>query len=135
MIKNIINKMLKLNNKAINNGDIPVSCIIVKENIIIAQTYNKKYKNNDPLAHAEILAIKKAAKVLNTCNLSDCELYVSLKPCNMCKEVIKEARIKKVYYILDNKKEVNDTTKYIKIECLNEDLLSKQLIDFFVDKR
>ncbi len=124
----------KLNNKAIKNGDVPISAIIVHQNKIIAKEYNKKYKNNDPFAHAEILAIKKASKVLKTPNLSECELYVTLLPCNMCKEVIKESKIKKVYYYTNKIKEINNKIKYNKLDDDNS-YFSKELSAFFKEKR
>ena len=124
----------KLNFKAKENGDIPVSAIVVKNNLIISKEYNKKIKNNNPFDHAEILAIKKACKKLNTYNLNDCELYVTLKPCKMCKEVINECRIKKVYYYIDQNKNVNDTIKYIKLEDKNA-YFSLEIKDFFKNKR
>ena len=124
----------KLNFKAKENGDIPVSAIVVKNNLIISKDYNKKIKNNNPFDHAEILAIKKACKKLNTYNLNDCELYVTLKPCKMCKEVINECRIKKVYYYIDQNKNVNDTIKYIKLEDKNA-YFSLEIKDFFKNKR
>ena len=103
----------KLNIKAKNNGDIPVSCIIFKEKVIISKAYNKKYKNNNPLDHAEIIAIKEACKKLNTTNLIDCTMLVTLKPCKMCKELIKEVRLKQVYYILDNNKEISKPNYFV----------------------
>ena len=124
----------QLNKKAIINGDIPVSAIITYKNNIIAKEYNKKYKNKDPFAHAEILAIKKASKYLNTPNLSDCVMYVSLYPCNMCKEVIKESKIKKVYYYTNKIKTINDKTEYIKLEDDNSHF-STELSTFFKEKR
>lgn len=134
-IMNNYNKILKkLNNKAKNNGDIPVSAIIVHKNKIIARAYNQKYKNNDPFAHAEILAIKKASKKLKTPNLSECEMYVSLFPCPMCCEVIKESKIKKVYYFTKKTKIINDKTKYIKLEDKNS-CFSTELSAFFKNKR
>ena len=71
---------------------------------------------------------------MKTTNLIDCELIVILKPCGMCKEIIKESRIKKVHYFVDNFKVINDNTKYIKIKCEN-DYFSKELSEFFKDKR
>ena len=129
-----IDMLKKMNYMAINNGDIPVSCIILKDNLIISKAYNKKYKNNNPLDHAEIIAIKKACKKLKTTNLMDCTMLVTLKPCDMCKELIKEVRLKNVYYILDKNKKVNDTTNYIKING-SEDYFAKELVSFFRDKR
>lgn len=125
----------KLNLMAIKHGDVPVSCIIVKNDRIISSSYNKKKKNNDPFAHAEILAIRKACKRLKSNNLSDCKLYVSLMPCNMCKEVINEARIKEVYYILDSEKVVNNTTKFVKFSTSYQQYFKNELKNFFSDKR
>ncbi len=133
-MKKYIELLKKLNKKCKISEDIPVSCIILKENTIISKAYNKKYKNNDPTNHAEIIAIKKACKKLNTTNLIDCTMIVTLKPCGMCKELIKECRIKKVYYILDNDKMINDTTNYIKIDDENA-YFNKELTDFFKNKR
>lgn len=133
--KDIINKLKKLNKKAIINGDIPVSCVIIREGKIVAKAYNKKYKNNNPLDHAEILAIKKACKKLKTTNLIDCELYVSLYPCNMCQCVISEARIKKVYYILEKNKEINNNVKYEQTFAEENGYFNKEIKQFFKDKR
>lgn len=135
MRNKIIKKLKKLNKKALKNNDVPVSCIIVKNKKIIASAYNKKNKKNNPFAHAEILAIQKAAKKLKTYNLNDCELYVSLYPCNMCKEVINEARIKNIYYILNKNKNINNTAIYKKMECYEYIDFSKELSNFFINKR
>ena len=130
----IISIFRRLNKKAISNGDVPVSCVIVKNNSIIASAYNMRVKHNDPFSHAEILAIKKACKKLNSYNLSDCILYTTLYPCNMCIEVIKESRIKKVMYILEKEKEINSKIGYEKLFVKNN-YFKEELSDFFVDKR
>lgn len=130
-----INELKKLNNKAIMNNDVPVSCIIIYKNKIISKAYNKREYKNNPLLHAEIIAIQKAAKKLNTWNLSECKLFVTLKPCNMCMEVIKESRIDEIYYILNNDKNVNRKVKLIEINCKNKQYFVNQLKDFFSDKR
>jgi len=132
---NYINELKKLNNKAIINNDVPVSCIIVYKNKIISKAYNKREYKNNPLLHAEIIAIQKAAKKLNTWNLSECKLFVTLKPCNMCMEVIKESRIDEIYYILNNDKNVNRKVKLIEINCKDKQYFVNQLKDFFSDKR
>ncbi len=136
-MNNIIDELIKLSNKALLNNDVPISCIIVKDNEIIAKDYNKKVKNNDPLAHAEILCIKKAAKKLKTNNLNDCEIYCLLYPCGMCREVIREVRIKKVYYLLENNKINNDNIEYkkINIDHQKETIISNKISAFFKDKR
>ena len=102
--KIIVNKMKMMNKKAIKNGDIPVSCVITKEGKIISSAYNKKYKNNNPFDHAEILAIKKACKKLNAWILEGAILYVTLEPCLMCAGAILHARIKKVVYATEEPK-------------------------------
>ena len=104
-----------LNKKAIKHNEVPVSCIITKDDKIISKAYNNKITKHDPTAHAEIIAIRKAAKKLKTWNLNECKLYVTLYPCKMCLDVINEARIKEVYYILDNEKEINNNVKITKI--------------------
>ena len=104
-----------LNKKAIKHNEVPVSCIITKDDKIISKAYNNKITKHDPTAHAEIIAIRKAAKKLKTWNLNECRLYVTLYPCKMCLDVINEARIKEVYYILDNEKEINNNVKITKI--------------------
>ncbi len=110
--KNILKKLEKLLYKSIKRNEIPVSALIVQNNKIISSSYNKKEQKKDITAHAEVLAIKKAAKKLKRWNLNDCILYVSLKPCKMCEEIIKQSRIEKVYYFLEkplNKKEFSKT--------------------------
>ena len=105
--------LYKLAKKASKKNDIPVSAIIVKDNKIIAKAYNKKNIKQNPLYHAEILCLIKAYKKLKRWNLNDCDMYVSLEPCNMCKELISESRINKVYYILSKGKITNKYDKTI----------------------
>jgi len=109
---NVIKKeLLKLSNKALKRNEMPVSAILVQNNKIIAKAYNKKNILKNVLFHAEILCIVKACKKLKRWNLSDCTLYVSLEPCDLCKEVIQESRIRNVFYIL---KKGNISNKYAK---------------------
>ncbi len=135
MKENIIKKLKKLNKIALKHNDVPVSCIIVKNNKIIAKAYNKKEYLKNPIAHAEILAILKAAKKNKSWNLNDCELYVTLEPCNMCKTVINEARIKKVFYILKKTKKINDTVLYQQINDADNKYFNEEIKQFFVNKR
>ena len=90
----------KLAHKAYKKNEIPVSALIVHNNKIIAKAYNKKNINHNPLLHAEIICLQKAYKKLKRWNLNDCQMYVSLEPCEMCKYLIEESRINQVYYIL-----------------------------------
>lgn len=88
---------LKEANKAYKKLEVPVGCIIVKDGKIIAKAHNLKETKFDTTKHAEILAIQKASKKLNSWRLIDCEMYVTLEPCSMCAGAIINSRIKKVY--------------------------------------
>ena len=79
---------VKAADKAIHEDEVPVAALIVHNGKIISISHNKRIKLCDPLAHAEVLCIQKAAKKLKSWNLNDCELYVTLEPCSMCKEII-----------------------------------------------
>lgn len=131
-----IEKLLTiLNKKAIKHNEVPVSCIITKDDKIISKAYNNKITKHDPTAHAEIIAIRKAAKKLKTWNLNECRLYVTLYPCKMCLNVINEARIKEVYYILDNEKDINNNVKIKKINSEKNEYFQDELKRFFKNKR
>lgn len=131
-----IEKLLTiLNKKAIKHNEVPVSCIITKDDKIISKAYNNKITKHDPTAHAEIIAIRKAAKKLKTWNLNECRLYVTLYPCKMCLNVINEARIKEVYYILDNEKDINNNVKITKINSEKNEYFQDELKRFFKNKR
>ena len=83
--------------KASKKLEVPVGCIIVKDEKIIARAHNQKETKTDTTKHAEIIAIQKASKKLEAWRLLDCEMYVTLEPCSMCAGAIIQARIKKVY--------------------------------------
>lgn len=83
--------------KAYKKEEIPVGAIIVKDGKIIARAHNLKESKNDTTNHAEILAIQKASKKLNSWRLIDCEMYVTLEPCSMCAGAIINSRISKLY--------------------------------------
>lgn len=81
-----------------SDNDIPVGAVVVHNGVIIASAHNQRENLNDISAHAEILALKKSAKVLNNWRLDDCELYVTLEPCPMCGWAILQSRVKSVYF-------------------------------------
>ena len=109
---NYYEELIKLSKKALKENEVPVAALIVKDNKIIAKAYNKRYKKTNPLMHAEIDCILKACKKLNDWRLNDCILYCTLEPCHMCKEIIKETRIRKVYYLSEAKKDVNYKSEF-----------------------
>ena len=78
--------------------EVPVGCVIVKDDQIIARAHNQREVTNNPLGHAETLAIKKASEVLNDWQLVNCDLYVTIEPCIMCSGAIIQSRIRKVIY-------------------------------------
>ena len=88
---------LKEAKKAYGKLEVPVGAVIVKDGKIIARAHNIKEEKKDTTKHAEILAISKASKKLDSWRLTDCEMYVTLEPCSMCAGAIIQARIKKVY--------------------------------------
>lgn len=83
--------------KADKIDDVPIGCVIVYEDKIIARGYNRRNADKNTLSHAELNAIKKASRVLGDWRLEDCEMYVTLEPCQMCAGAIVQSRIKKVY--------------------------------------
>ncbi len=84
--------------KAAGVNEVPVGAVVVKDGVVIAESHNLTEQNHDVTGHAEILALRSAAKVLGNWRLDGCELYVTLEPCTMCAGAIRQARISAVYY-------------------------------------
>ncbi len=82
--------------KALALDEVPIGCVIVYEGKIIGRGYNRRNTDKSTLAHAEMLAIKKASRIINDWRLEDCTLYVTLEPCQMCAGAIVQARIPRV---------------------------------------
>jgi tRNA(adenine34) deaminase len=83
---------------AADAGEVPVGCVIVCAGNTLAQTGNRTLTDRDPTAHAEMVAIRRAAETLGSERLVDCDLYVTLEPCAMCAAAISFARIRRLYY-------------------------------------
>ncbi len=83
---------------ALQAGELPVGCVIAKDGKIIARGHNLRENTSDPTAHAEIVAIREAARHLNQWRLSGCTIYVTLEPCPMCAGAISQARLKRLVY-------------------------------------
>ena len=81
---------------AFEQDEVPIGCVIVQDNKIIARGYNRRNTDKNALAHAEISAIKKASKKTGDWRLEDCTMYVTLEPCQMCAGAIVQSRMKKV---------------------------------------
>jgi len=104
----IMKRTIDLAISTISDGNTPFGAIVTKNGEIIAEAVNETTSSKDPTAHAELLAIRKAAKVLNSNDLSGCELYASGEPCTMCLSAIYFTGIQKVYVAYEQK----EATKY-----------------------
>ena len=87
---------LKQAKKALALGEVPIGCVIVYEDKIIARGYNRRNTDKNTLSHAELTAIRRASKVIGDWRLEECTLYVTLEPCQMCSGAIVQARIPQV---------------------------------------
>ncbi|MCI5552896.1 MAG: nucleoside deaminase [Tenericutes bacterium] len=128
--------------KAYKKNEVPIGCIIVKNNKIISKAYNKKEKTNVVTKHAEIIAIEKACKKLKTWHLNDCILYTTVEPCLMCTGAIIQSRMKKVVYATENEKygSLNKIVKESKSKLeIEKNILAEKSIallqNFFNKKR
>lgn len=133
--------------KAYALEEVPIGCVIVYEGKIIGRGYNRRMTDKTALAHAELTAIKKACKKMGDWRLDDCEMYVTLEPCQMCSGAIVQSRIKKVYIGCMNPKagcagsiinmlQVPQFNHQVEIEKgVLEDECSAMLSDFFKELR
>ena len=85
-------------------GEVPVGAVVVRAGRIIARAHNETRARGDPTAHAEVLAIRRAAKALGAERLEGCDLHVTLEPCAMCAGAIQHARIARVYFGAEDEK-------------------------------
>ncbi len=138
---------IKQAKKAAQKDEVPIGCVIVKDDQIIARAYNKREMKQCSTAHAEILAIEKACKKLGSWRLEDCDLYVTLEPCPMCSGAIIQSRIRNVIFgaydpkggCMGSNMNINDVrgfNHYPDIEGgILQDECSHLLKDFFKAKR
>lgn len=131
---------------AFKKGEVPVGVVIVKDNKIISKSHNLKETLKKPTAHAEIIAIEEACKILDNWRLSGCEMYVTLEPCPMCAAAIAQSRISKLYIGTFNKDmgACGSTINLIDYDIFNwkvdirwcyNQICSNLLTEFFEDKR
>ncbi|MBR2712660.1 MAG: nucleoside deaminase [Bacilli bacterium] len=145
------NKLAK--NNLITNDGGPFGACIVKEGVIIGKGSNNVLKNNDPTAHAEIMAIRDACSNINSYDLSGCELYTSCYPCPMCLSAIIWSNIKTVYYgnnkedaanigfrddfiydFINNLVDGNENSNILKLESMDRDETIK-VFDEYMNKK
>lgn len=89
---------LKIAENAGKAGEVPIGCVVVRNYEVIATAANRTLTDHDPTGHAEIMALREAAKKIGSERLVDCDLYVTLEPCTMCAGAISFARVRRLYY-------------------------------------
>lgn len=89
---------LDLARKAALNDEVPVGAVVIRNGIVVGQAHNMRETDQNPVAHAEILAIQEAARAIGTWRLTDCLLVVTLEPCMMCLAASQQARIKEIVF-------------------------------------
>ncbi len=133
--------------KAYHSGEVPIGACVVKNGKVISKAHNNREKKQNAINHAEIIAISRACKKLNSWRLDDCDIYVTLEPCPMCAGAIANARIRNLFYLCKDKtsndnlcqkilssKRLNHNSEMIFLKEYEENA-SKLLSDFFKDKR
>lgn len=138
---------IKQAKKAEKLDEVPIGCVIVYHGKIIARGYNRRNIDKNTLSHAELNAIKKASNRLGDWRLDDCEMYVTLEPCQMCAGAIVQSRIKKIYIGSMNPKagsagsvinllQVKEFNHQVEIESgILQEECSEMLSDFFKNLR
>lgn len=138
---------IKLAGKAAELGEVPIGCVIEYQGKVIGRGYNRRTTDKSTLAHAEIIAIKKACKKMGDWRLEDCTMYVTLEPCQMCAGAIVQARVKKVVIGCMNPKagcagsilnvlQMEEFNHQVEIERgVLEEECSQMLTSFFKDLR
>ena len=133
--------------KAFEEGEIPVGCVIVYQDQVIARAHNQKEKLKSAVKHAEILAVDIASGVLNNWRLENCDVYVTLEPCPMCASALKQARVRNIYCGLANSDSNNFSlvNKILASDSVNPsvsiynnldvDRISKIMKSFFENRR
>ena len=97
-VERFMREAIKEAKKAELIDEVPIGCVIVKDNKVISRGHNIRESKQNPTGHAEIVAINKAAKKLNSWRLEDCDIYITLEPCIMCSGAIIQSRIKHIYF-------------------------------------
>jgi len=102
--RRFMDRALELGCAAAAAGEVPVGAVVTRNGAIVGEAHNAPRDLHDPTAHAEILAIRRAAESLGTERLTDCDLWVTLEPCAMCAGAIVHARIGRLYYAASDPK-------------------------------
>lgn len=132
----VLKILYKKSLRAYKKNEVPVSAILLCNDKVVSTAYNKKNIKSNALLHAEIICLQKAYKKLKRWNLNDCVLYVSLEPCDMCKYLIQESRIDKVYF-LKKRGDINNKynkTQYVQMFVFGDNENFDELMAKFLKK-
>lgn len=133
--------------KAAFKDEVPIGCVIVKDNKVISRGHNNRENKKDVTSHAEMEAIRKANKKLNNWRLIDCDIYITLEPCLMCMGALYQSHINTIYYGASDPKggAVHSSIEFSKINNLNhypniiggilEEECSQIIKNYFKNKR
>jgi tRNA(adenine34) deaminase len=112
---------LRMAQRALEAGEVPIGAIVVHEGGIIGRGWNRNLTDNDPTAHAEIVAMREAGKTLGNHRLIDCDLFVTIEPCAMCAGAMTHARLKRLIYGAEDPKAgaVHSTMQIVNHPSLN----------------
>jgi tRNA(adenine34) deaminase len=146
VINEFLVEAIKEAHKAMVAEEVPVGAVIVKDGKIIGRGYNLRENLKDPLAHAEIMAIREACVYLKDWRLSDCEMYVTLEPCPMCAGAIVQSRIKRIYIgtfdpkagacgSIMNVVQNEALNHFVDVKWLYDEECSQLLTNFFMTRR
>ncbi|MFC4253948.1 nucleoside deaminase [Altererythrobacter xixiisoli] len=140
-------RAIELARQSAEQGEVPVGAVVVCNGVIVGEAHNAPRRLTDPTAHAEILALRRAAVALGRERLDGCELWVTLEPCPMCAGAISHARIARLYYAATDPKGgavEHGARLFDQPQCLHrpdvysgmgEDLSATLLRDFFAARR
>lgn len=140
MKTNFFERCLELADQSLQESEVPIGAVLVKDDQIIAEAYNQTEKRNSFIYHAEILAIEEACKTLESKYLIGCQLYVSVEPCKMCRAAAALSRIESIHYLLPSAKFGESGPGYFdtKIQSCDHEKLIQQshlLMRSFFEKR
>jgi tRNA(adenine34) deaminase len=96
--RSMMRRALSIAEQAANDGEVPVGAVVTHGDKVISERANRREAHQDPTAHAELLAMRRAADQLNTWRLEDCTVYVTLEPCHMCCGTLINARVPRLVY-------------------------------------
>lgn len=138
---------LRAARRAAGHDDVPIGCVVVKDGAVLARGRNRREKDEDPTAHAEVVAIRRAARKLGSWRLTGCTLYVTLEPCAMCAGAIVLARIPRLVYGTEDPKagfggSLGDLCRHDRLNhrvSLTKGVLKEEcariLVEFFRERR